>query len=84
MSDKPLNKKTTNEIIDSFLAVEDMSTADKLHMFVQLVDEKKLLESLKHHDLCLRMEMVLPDPIFDFAYGVLKLAKPHLFEEKET
>ena len=53
-------------------------------MFVQLVNEKPLLDSLKHHDLCLRMEMTVPDPIFDFAYGVLRLAKPHLFEDKEN
>lgn len=69
------------EVVDSFLETEGVAHSDKIWMFLQLVKEETLMEQLRHHDFCLQMEMSAPDPIYDFAYGILRLAKPHLFPD---
>jgi len=80
MPDKPLNERTVKEIVESFLAADDVEPGDKLWMFVQLINDKPLMQQLESHNLSLTVGIAIPDPIYDFAYGVLRLAKPHLFD----
>ena len=75
-------ERTLNEVVDSFANVEDIDESDKVWMFIQLANDKALIEELKKHALCLKLEMVPPSIIHDFAYAILKLAKPHLFDEE--
>ncbi len=60
----------------------DLETADRLQMFVSLCNADKLVKELKHHALMQSMDMAIESDVHAFAYGVLKLSHPHLFEEK--
>ncbi len=74
-------RQTTVEDIVTSLRESDLETADKLLMFVTLCDTELLLKDLNHHALMVKMEMSIESNIHSFAYGVLKIAHPHLFLE---
>lgn len=73
--------KTLNEFLDNLIAVEEMDDSAKVWMFIQLVDEKTLLQELNLHALSLKVGMVPPSVIHDFVYGILRLAKPYLYDK---
>ncbi len=70
---------TVEEMIANLDALPEATTADKVNMFIQLCDHRKLLDELKRQALMVEMEMAVPDDVYAFAYGVLKLSCPHLF-----
>lgn len=77
-------EKTLDAMIDAVAAVEGMDESDKVWLFIQMLNEKTLIQCLNKHAMCLDVGISPPDPIYDFAYGVLKLAKPHLFEKVDA
>ena len=72
---------TVEEMITN-LQSDDVPVSDQIHMFIQLCQDKPLMDSLKKQAMLMQLEMATADPVYDFAYGVLKLAKPHLFEKE--
>lgn len=74
---------TNNDLIDSIVGNEEATIAEKLHMWVMLCDEDALSNSLKKTAMMAKIGMVVPSPVDAFAYGALRIAKPHLFESAE-
>ncbi len=77
-----MNKTSVNDILEKFEEV-DLETSDKLYMFVQMCNAGVLIQHLQKQAMMLKMDMVPEDPVYTFAYAVLKLASPHLFEGEE-
>ena len=75
--------KSVHEIITAISEMSDMSEADKVYMFIQLCDEKQLMAELNKQTMMLQIGIVPESLIHGFAYGVLSLAKPHLFEKEQ-
>ena len=73
--------KDANELIDSIASNDEASVGEKLHMWVTLCDEKVLINSLKKTAVMANIGLVEAGPVESFAYGILRIAKPHLFEE---
>lgn len=79
-----MGEPTTNDMIENLLAMEEVEPEHKVFMFVQLCNEEMLMNQFKKQALMLKMGMATEDPIYNFAYGVLRLVKPHLFEEQDS
>lgn len=73
----------SNELIESIASNNELSTANKLFMFVSLCDEKTLIQHMQKTAMMARIGMVVPSPVDAFAYGVMRIAKPHLFESAD-
>lgn len=71
---------SVNEMIEGLEKIEDIDDATKLHLFIQLCNEKVLMNSLKKQTMMLSLGMATEDPIYTFVYAILRIAKPHLFE----
>ena len=69
---------TTNDIIKN-LQESDASEADKVYMFIQIIDKKAVVDELKKKAVLANIGMDRIDPLAEFSYAVLKLACPHLF-----
>ncbi len=67
-------------IIDDILGMPDMGDSEKVYMFIQVCDEKKLLDELNKQAMLQKMGIASESLIHGFAYGVLKIAKPYLFQ----
>lgn len=75
---------TVNGIVESLLADSELSGSDRLWMFVQLCDEKLLMNELNKHAMMQKVDMVTETAVHSFTYGVLRIAKPHLFIESKN
>lgn len=74
---------TIEKMISDLREQEGIEDSDRVWMFIQLCDDKPIMGAMQHHATMVKMGLVPPDNvIFPFAYGVLKLAKPHLFPEE--
>lgn len=71
------------EIIDSLASNDDVSTADKLLLFVSLCDEKLLIQQMKKTAMMAKVGLYVPTIVDTLAYGVLKISYPHLFKDEE-
>lgn len=69
-----------NKIVDDIMKMPDVEDSDKVYTFIQLCDEKKLLDELNKQAMLQKSGIVPESLIHGFAYAVLKIAKPHLFE----
>jgi hypothetical protein len=68
------------KVVDDIIGMPDMEDSDKVYMFIQLCDEKQLMDELKKQGLMQKVGIVGESLIHGFAYAVLRIAKPHLFE----
>lgn len=73
---------SVEKMITDLDALPEATTADKVHMFVQLCDHEVLMNAFKKQAMMQKMEMATHDDVYSFAYGVLKLSCPHLFVEE--
>ncbi len=69
-----------HKIIDGILEMSDMNDSDKVYMFIQLCDEKQLLDELNKQAIMQKIDMAPESLVHAFVYGVLKIAKPYLFQ----
>lgn len=74
-------ERTTEDMIQN-IADMDLSRAEQIYMFVQLCDEKVLMQELNKKAMLVKIGLDTNDAIYSFTYGILRLAKPHLFETK--
>ncbi len=74
----------SNKLINDIIDMPDMDTADKVHMFIQLCDDEKLLAELSKQATLQKAEIVPESLVHCFTYGVLKITKPHLFLKGEV
>lgn len=70
---------TVNEMVEN-LQDDDIPISDQVYMFVQLCNQKTLIAELKKSAVLVKTGISPSDPVHEFAYGVLRLASPHLFE----
>jgi len=70
-----------NELIKG-LEKEDISTADKINMFVMLCNGEVLKKQLVAHAMMVKIGLTQADMVHSFAFGILRLARPDLFEEQ--
>lgn len=70
-----------SKVIDGILALPDMDDSDKVYMFIQLCDDKKLMDELRKQGMMQKVGIMPESLIHSFAYGVLRIAKPYLFLE---
>ncbi len=71
---------TSNNVIEELEAQAELSEADRVWMFIQLCNDDVLVPELKKQSMMQQMDIVPESLIHSFAYGVLRLAKPHLFD----
>jgi len=74
----------TNSFIEGLESQEDLTSQDRVWMFMMLIDDEAIMLSLKKQAMMLKIGMVSEDPIYGLAYAVMRLAKPHLFEREES
>lgn len=60
----------------------ELSAASRLHLFVQMIDEKPLIRQMQVKAMMIKMELEPPDPIYSFTMIVLRIVKPHLFTKE--
>lgn len=70
------------KMITDLDALPEATTADKVHMFVQLCNHETLMNEFKKQAMLQKTGLVPDNDVYAFAYGVLKLSCPHLFVEK--
>lgn len=75
-----MSEKTINDMIDAFADDEELPLGDRLKLFVAMCDGQKIKDALVMKGRLAEMGMVAPDIIDGFAYGVLRIGQPHLFE----
>ena len=78
-----MTEVNNNNLIESIASNDEISTPNKLFMFVSLCDEKLLIQHMQKTAMMAKVGMLEPSIIDTFAYGVLKIAKPHLFESTD-
>ena len=66
-------------IVEALLADSGLEGSDRLWMFVQLCDDKLLMNELTKQATLQKVGIVSETAVHSFAYGILRLAKPHLF-----
>ena len=69
-----------NKMVNDIIEMPDMENSDKVYMFIQLCDDQKLLDELNKQVMAQAVGIVPESLVHGFAYAVLKIAKPHLFE----
>lgn len=79
MTDQP----DGNSILDSLAENAELSASDKVFMWVNLCDDKILKDNLLKSAMMAKIGMAVASPVDTFAYGVLRLAKPYLFESND-
>lgn len=72
----------TPDILKPFLELEDVADSEKVYMFIQLCNDKVLIQHFQKKTMMMQTEMDVADPVYSFAYSVLRLAKPHLFDDE--
>ena len=70
-----------NTMIDNILAMPDMDDSDKVYMFIQLCDDRKLTDELRRQGMMQKIGIMPESLMHNFVYGVLRIAKPYLFPE---
>ena len=76
-----MNSPTVEGMISTIQQTEGLEISDQVYMFVQLCNAETLIQHFQKQALMLKMGMATDDPVYSFAYGVLKIANPHLFVE---
>ena len=76
MSDNNLNSFIEH------LAASDLSREDQVLMFVSMCDGKQVMAELTRQGFMRSAELVPPSVVHAFAYGVLRLARPELFDKQ--
>jgi len=75
------NVPSVEKLVTDLQDVTEMSRSDRVFSFIMLCNQERLIELFKKQSMMQQLEMSLPDDVYSFAYGVLKLASPHLFEK---
>lgn len=70
------------DILKPFLELEGLEDSQKVMMFIMICDEKILIQHLQKQAMMRKVGMVEEDPIYSFAYSILRLAKPYLFDDE--
>ena len=76
MNDQP----NANDIIDSLLEQDGLEPSERVWMFLCLCNDKAIIDELHKQAMLQKAGVVPASDIHSFAYAVMKLAKPHLFE----
>ena len=77
-----MNNQTLDETINAIAALSG-DVSDKLWMFVQMADDKILMDELTTQGMLAKAGLAEVSQTHAFVYGVLKLTKPHLFETED-
>ena len=76
-----MDKVTVNSMVKN-LQEGDLEISDQLNIFISLIHDETLMNHFKKKALLIQMEMDTNDSVYDFAWGILNIAKPHLFIEE--
>lgn len=76
-------QRTANDLIDG-LNESELPASEKVWLFIQMCNADLLIKELTKKALFAKMELDVISDVDSFAYAVLKLAKPHLFEDEDV
>ena len=77
-----MNEITNNDAIQGIID-SGLSRDEQLGLWVSLCDCDKIMNHLKQNGLMASIGMTTVTPLDEFTYGILRIARPDLFIEKE-
>ena len=75
------NEGAVGKLLES-LTKSELSPGEQVSAFVAMLDVTDIVNHLKSKGMSINIGIDISDPVYTFTYGVLKLLRPELFEEK--